>query len=81
MGGRSSRPNKSSATTPPVMTHLKARCEVYPRTTDVRRFPVPDDKVLWDEKFPEYKPVDYTAPSVEKGPEWADHDYRKDCKK
>ena len=56
--------------------HSKARCEVYPRTKEVKRFPVPDDKVPWDTEFPEYAPVDYTAPGVEKGPVWADVDFR-----
>ena len=42
----------------------------------VKRFPVPDDKVSWSVDWPEYKPVDYTAPVVERMPIWADIDYR-----
>lgn len=34
--------------------HIKARCKVYPRTTDVNRFDVPDHKVKWEDEFPEY---------------------------
>ena len=54
--------------------HVKARSNPYPRTTDVMRGPVPDDKVRWHKDFPEYKPVTYTSPGVAKGPVWADPD-------
>jgi len=54
-------------------THTKCRGK-YPG--DVDRFTVPDDKVNWSVEWPEYKPVDYTAPVVEKGPIWADVDFR-----
>ncbi|KAL8615266.1 hypothetical protein ACOMHN_051758 [Nucella lapillus] len=57
--------------------HIKARDCAYPRAEKIRRCPVPDDKVSWDELFPEYDPVDYTAPSVQSGPVWADVDVRK----
>ncbi|KAH3884364.1 hypothetical protein DPMN_008342 [Dreissena polymorpha] len=53
--------------------HMNARCEVYPRAPDVKRFPVPDDKVDWAVKFPEYKPTDFTSKSVSSQPVWADN--------
>ncbi|BFZ18401.1 hypothetical protein BsWGS_21439 [Bradybaena similaris] len=51
--------------------HIKARSETYPRS-DVKRFPVPDDKVPWSVPFPEYKPVYYTSKTVLDQPAWAD---------
>jgi predicted NUDIX family NTP pyrophosphohydrolase len=51
---------------------------VYPGSKDVKRFPVPDDKVSWKVDWPEYKPVDYTADVVTKQPPWADIDVRSD---
>ena len=42
----------------------------------VERFPVPNDKVCWSVDWLEYKPVDYTAPVVERMPIWADTDFR-----
>lgn len=51
--------------------HVKARCEIYPRS-NVKRFPVPDDKVPWDVNWPEYRPVNHTSESVLKKPVWAD---------
>jgi hypothetical protein len=57
--------------------HVKARCIEYPGGGGVKRFPVPDDKVEWSVPFPEYAPVDYTAPSVLAQPVWADFDIRK----
>jgi len=56
-----------------MAAHAKCRGK-YPG--DVERFAVPDDKVSWSVEWPEYKPVDYTAPVVEKGPVWADVDFR-----
>ncbi len=53
--------------------HVKARCPVYPGS-DTRRFPVPDDKLDWDTDWPQYRPVNYTAPSVLKKPVWADQE-------
>ncbi|MCI4384899.1 hypothetical protein PGIGA_G00044020 [Pangasianodon gigas] len=53
--------------------HIKARCTVYPGS-DKQRFPVPDDKVSWATLWPEYSPVNYTAPSVLNKPAWADPD-------
>ena len=57
-----------------AMLHAKARQETYQGGT--KRFPVPDDKVAWSVDWPEYLPVDYTAPSVLAGPVWADVDFR-----
>lgn len=54
-------------------THIKARCTVYPGS-DKHRFPVPDDKVSWATVWPDYSPVNYTAPSVLQNPAWADPD-------
>ena len=42
----------------------------------VERFPVPDDKVSWSIDWPEYKPVDYTAPRVGTDSSRIDADYR-----
>ena len=74
MGGLASKPVR--VVRPVVVLHEKARCPIYPRTTDVLRFPVPDNKVSWRTDYPQYKPVDYTAPSVLKQPVWADVDVR-----
>ncbi|KAI5097182.1 ADP-ribose pyrophosphatase, mitochondrial [Silurus meridionalis] len=54
-------------------THIKARCTVYP-SSDQHRFPVPDNNVSWETHWPDYNPVNYTAPSVLKNPDWADPD-------
>lgn len=58
------------------MLHSKARQELYVGSKDVRRFPVPDEKVSWSTEWPEYQPVDYTAPPVLSRPVWADPDFR-----
>lgn len=42
----------------------------------VRRFAVSEDKVSWSTDYPEYQPVDYTAPRVLAQPAWADPDIR-----
>ncbi|KAL4223989.1 ADP catabolic process [Mactra antiquata] len=55
-----------------MSVHVKARCKIYPRTKDVERFKVPDDKVPWDVDFPEYSPIDFTSETVKKQPVWAD---------
>lgn len=57
-----------------VSVHFKCRNAQY--AGGVERFPVPDDRVSWSVDWPEYKPVDYTAPSVQKGPVWADPEIR-----
>nr|XP_033802259.1 ADP-ribose pyrophosphatase, mitochondrial isoform X2 [Geotrypetes seraphini]XP_033802260.1 ADP-ribose pyrophosphatase, mitochondrial isoform X2 [Geotrypetes seraphini] len=51
--------------------HIKARASPYPGS-QVMRAVVPDDKVYWSVLWPEYKPVEYTAPSVLAQPVWAD---------
>ena len=58
-----------------ITKHVKCRGETYPRD-DIKRFPVPDDKVSWSVPFPEYDPVDHTSASVLKQPIWADIDVR-----
>ncbi|XP_076851782.1 ADP-ribose pyrophosphatase, mitochondrial [Brachyhypopomus gauderio] len=62
---------QSLCTSSYTVMHVKARCPVYPGS-DVHRFPVPEDKVSWATSWPEYSPVDYTAPAVLKQPVWAD---------
>ena len=52
------------------MIHKKCRNNIYPSTT-IERFPVPDDKVLWNVDFSEYSPVKYTS-KVLQGKPWAD---------
>eukprot|EP00163_Fabomonas_tropica_P007048 TRINITY_DN1667_c0_g1_i5.p1 TRINITY_DN1667_c0_g1~~TRINITY_DN1667_c0_g1_i5.p1 ORF type:complete len:303 (-),score=52.27 TRINITY_DN1667_c0_g1_i5:348-1256(-) len=44
----------------------------YPGQDAPMRAAVPDDKVAWSVAWPEYAPVDYTAPAVAAGPVWAD---------
>ncbi|XP_028670694.2 ADP-ribose pyrophosphatase, mitochondrial [Erpetoichthys calabaricus] len=51
--------------------HVKARCPVYPGS-DIRRFPVPDEKVNWKVAFVDYKPIPHTDETVKKRPVWAD---------
>ncbi|XP_073504867.1 ADP-ribose pyrophosphatase, mitochondrial isoform X2 [Phyllobates terribilis] len=61
-----------SGSHPPAMaTHVKALTSPYPGSR-VERWPVPQEKVSWSVKWPEYQPVDYTAPSVLARPPWAD---------
>ncbi|KAJ7389832.1 Transient receptor putative cation channel sub M member 2 [Desmophyllum pertusum] len=57
----------------PAFIHHKARATPYPQCAE-KRFGVPDDKVPWEVEFPDYSPVDYTAPVVLKKPPWADPD-------
>lgn len=52
--------------------HMKCRGGLYPRS-NIERFPVPDEKVSWSVEFPEYKPLQYTAASIN-GKPWADPD-------
>ncbi|KAM6957258.1 ADP-ribose pyrophosphatase, mitochondrial [Aplochiton taeniatus] len=62
----------SSTTTMPILAHhLKSRCPQYPGS-EIQRFPVPNDKVDWQIEWPQYTPVNYTAPAVLKKPTWAD---------
>uniref|UniRef100_A0A3Q1GM62 ADP-ribose pyrophosphatase, mitochondrial n=1 Tax=Acanthochromis polyacanthus TaxID=80966 RepID=A0A3Q1GM62_9TELE len=51
--------------------HVKSRCPQYPGSK-IKRFPVPDDKVDWSQKWPQYNPVNHTDPAVLKKPVWAD---------
>lgn len=60
---------------PSAAPHVKSRCIQYPGS-NIKRFPVPDDKVDWSENWPQYNPVSYTDPVVQKQPVWADLDIR-----
>ena len=51
-------------------------CRLHEYQGGIKRFPVPEDKVSWQVDWPEYSPVDYTAPIVLSMPVWADPDYR-----
>uniref|UniRef100_A0A1B6DPX1 Nudix hydrolase domain-containing protein n=1 Tax=Clastoptera arizonana TaxID=38151 RepID=A0A1B6DPX1_9HEMI len=64
------RLTKYSLTT---MLHSKCRNNIYPSSDKILRFNVPDEKVLWNELWKEYMPVDYTAVFVKNKP-WADPD-------
>lgn len=57
--------------------HVKARLSEYAGGGS-RRLEVPDDKVHWSVEWGDYKPVEYTAPVVQKGPVWADPDIQYD---
>ncbi|KAG8431211.1 hypothetical protein GDO86_019237 [Hymenochirus boettgeri] len=61
------------APSPPVSmaAHIKALTSPYPGS-QVKRYPVPPEKVTWAVDWPEYDPVDYTAPLVLSKPVWAD---------
>lgn len=59
-----------------ALLHTKARQLEY--QGGVKRLPVPEALVLWDADWPDYKPVDYTAPRVLERPVWADPDFRKE---
>ncbi|XP_030197754.1 ADP-ribose pyrophosphatase, mitochondrial isoform X2 [Gadus morhua] len=61
----------SSTVAPPL--HLKSRCQPYPGS-QIKRFPVPDDKVDWSKVWPQYLPVQHTDPNVASRPTWADPD-------
>ncbi|MBN3307102.1 ADP-ribose pyrophosphatase, mitochondrial [Amia ocellicauda] len=58
---------------PSLPPHVKARCALYPGS-EVKRLPVPDERVSWESSWPEYSPPTYTAPAVLKQPVWADPD-------
>lgn len=54
--------------------HYKCRNDLYPSTNNyVYRITVPDDKVLWDCFWPDYKPHIFNAESIN-GQTWADPD-------
>ena len=57
------------------MAARNVKCRNAEYRGGVARFPVPDEKVSWTVDWPEYKPVDYTAPSVLTA-SWADPDHR-----
>uniref|UniRef100_A0A8C5WI49 Nudix hydrolase 9 n=1 Tax=Leptobrachium leishanense TaxID=445787 RepID=A0A8C5WI49_9ANUR len=62
----------SSGSSPSAMAaHVKALTSPYPGS-QVKRWPVPPEKVSWSVEWPEYQPVEYTAPSVLAKPPWAD---------
>jgi hypothetical protein len=70
----------SRGVSPNIMTrflHSKARTPAYTGSS-IQRFVVPDDKVPWSVPFPEYTPIDYTAPVVLSKPVWADVDITTD---
>lgn len=52
------------------MLHQKCRQGIYP-LSNVKRFEVVDEKIPWTVEYPEYKPVTYTAPTVQ-GKLWSD---------
>uniref|UniRef100_A0A131YCB2 ADP-ribose pyrophosphatase n=1 Tax=Rhipicephalus appendiculatus TaxID=34631 RepID=A0A131YCB2_RHIAP len=50
--------------------HTKCRGATYPGT-NVQRLNVPDDKVPWTVRWPDYKPPEYSIPGLSPKP-WAD---------
>eukprot|EP00730_Choanoeca_flexa_P018936 TRINITY_DN9235_c0_g3_i1.p1 TRINITY_DN9235_c0_g3~~TRINITY_DN9235_c0_g3_i1.p1 ORF type:complete len:295 (+),score=73.80 TRINITY_DN9235_c0_g3_i1:390-1274(+) len=54
-----------------VPIHTKARTTPYPSSA-IDRFPLKDEEVLWSVDVPNYKPPNYTHPSVAAEPIWAD---------
>ncbi|XP_026761618.2 ADP-ribose pyrophosphatase, mitochondrial [Galleria mellonella] len=55
-----------------LSTHFKCRGGIYPRS-NVERFPVPDEKVIWNSEYKQYQPQNYTEASLY-GKPWADPD-------
>jgi len=54
--------------------HYECRkSEIYPRTKNIKRIFVPDDKVCWHVQWHEYHPSDFTSPHI-LGQNWADPD-------
>ncbi|EEB19982.1 conserved hypothetical protein [Pediculus humanus corporis] len=51
--------------------HVKCKNSIYPKSKNIVRFPVPDDKVLWNIEWPQYSPVVYTSSNLTNQP-WAD---------
>jgi ADP-ribose pyrophosphatase len=51
-------------------------CRLHEYQGGIKRFPVPEEKIPWQVDWPEYSPVDYTAPVVLDLPVWADPDFR-----
>ncbi|XP_069508147.1 ADP-ribose pyrophosphatase, mitochondrial isoform X2 [Ambystoma mexicanum] len=58
-------------TMPAPESHSKALTSPYPGSR-VTRSQVPADKVSWLQSWPQYQPVEFTAPPVLAGPVWAD---------
>ncbi|XP_018095500.1 nudix-type motif 9 isoform X2 [Xenopus laevis] len=65
------RPLGSSSCAHSMAAHVKALTSPYPGS-QVQRTPVPPEKICWQVDWPEYDPVDYTAPYVLTNPPWAD---------
>ncbi|XP_031748827.1 ADP-ribose pyrophosphatase, mitochondrial isoform X4 [Xenopus tropicalis] len=65
------RPSGSSPAGSMAAAHAKALTSPYPGS-QVQRRPVPPEKISWAADWPEYDPVDYTAPYVLTNPPWAD---------
>ncbi len=61
------------ATTPANPTKIHTKCRNGTYLGGPARSTVPNDMVSWVTLFPEYAPVHYTAPVVEKRPVWADN--------
>ncbi|KAK6636683.1 hypothetical protein RUM43_010345 [Polyplax serrata] len=51
--------------------HYKCRNSVYPKSNNIERFPVPDDKVSWLVSWAQYLPVVYNSLGIKDKP-WAD---------
>ncbi|KAL5255510.1 hypothetical protein ACHWQZ_G010918 [Mnemiopsis leidyi] len=47
----------------PMRVHMDSRKSPYPNS-DIERFEIPDNKVSWLVRYPEYAPVNYTAPEI-----------------
>ncbi|XP_035828049.1 transient receptor potential cation channel subfamily M member-like 2 isoform X2 [Aplysia californica] len=56
-----------------INSHYKSRLSPY-LGSNVTRFSVPDEKVLWEIEFPDYDPPTYTSVEVLKQPAYADED-------
>lgn len=52
------------------MVHVKCRTSPYP-FSEIRRLPVPDEKVPWSVNFENYNPPHYDSPVLKNKP-WAD---------
>ncbi|KAM9305986.1 ADP-ribose pyrophosphatase, mitochondrial [Gastrophryne carolinensis] len=63
--------SRSRSRAPAMAGHVKALTSPYPGSK-VERWPVPPEKVSWALDWPEYRPVEYTAPPVLTRPAWAD---------
>ncbi|CAF4488653.1 unnamed protein product [Rotaria socialis] len=59
------KPNNAFDSTQPK-AHKKCRSSLY--SVDVKRFPVPDEKVFWHTTFLDYFPNEYTTEKVQRNP-------------